>query len=98
MTKWNECDIRVARKRDEHANCREHITRLHRELLQQSRIRLLALVEQWRKEAALIDSFHATMALGYKVCADQLAALLPPVGRPDFVGASHGVLDEDGKN
>lgn len=35
-----------------------------------------ALIDQWRAEAARINSFHATMGTGYHVCADQLAALL----------------------
>ena len=38
--------------------------------------RIAQLPEQWRGEGARIDTFHATMGTGYKVCADQLAAAL----------------------
>ena len=37
---------------------------------------LLALIEQWRREGAFIDGFHATMGTGYTVCADGLEAVL----------------------
>jgi hypothetical protein len=37
---------------------------------------LWSLVKQWRREAAQIDSFHATMGTGYKVCANQLEDVL----------------------
>jgi len=42
------------------------------------------LIEEWRQEAAIKDSFHATMGIGWKVCADELEArladLLPSEG------------------
>lgn len=37
---------------------------------------LRGLAAQWRAEAAVTDSFHATMGVGWKVCADQLIASL----------------------
>lgn len=37
---------------------------------------LRALVEKWRAEGARKDSFHATMGIGWKACADELAAYL----------------------
>jgi hypothetical protein len=37
---------------------------------------LAALVAQWRENGAHIDAVHATMGVGYKACADQLAAVL----------------------
>ncbi len=37
---------------------------------------LKQLVETWRQEGARIDTFHATMGSGYKVCADELDAAL----------------------
>lgn len=44
---------------------------------------LKGLIETWLKEAARKDSFHATMGMGWKACAADLAALLdaaePPV-------------------
>ena len=37
---------------------------------------LRALVVKWRQEAAIKDSFHATMGIGWKACADEVEALL----------------------
>lgn len=37
---------------------------------------LIALVEKWRAKGAEIDTFHATMGIGFKACADELAAAL----------------------
>ena len=37
---------------------------------------LHSLVERWRQKGAQIDSFHATMGIGYKVCANELEAAL----------------------
>lgn len=34
------------------------------------------LVQRWRDEAARKDSFHATMGIGWKVCAKELEAAL----------------------
>lgn len=45
---------------------------------------LKALVEHWREKAAQVDGFHATMAIGWKVCANELSQLLdPPVVQED---------------
>jgi hypothetical protein len=37
---------------------------------------LEALIAKWRNEAAAKDSFHATMGVGWKACANDLEALL----------------------
>lgn len=37
---------------------------------------LRALIARWRNEAAMKDSFHATMGIGWKACADDLEKLL----------------------
>ena len=37
---------------------------------------LRSLVEHWRARAAVTDTFHATMGIGWKVCATELEALL----------------------
>ncbi len=37
---------------------------------------LRALSAKWRGQAAIIDSFHATMGSGWKACADDLDAVL----------------------
>ncbi len=37
---------------------------------------LKALVEQWRAKEAVINSWHATMGNGWRVCADELSALI----------------------
>lgn len=34
------------------------------------------IIGQWRTKAALMDATHATMGIGWKSCADDLAALL----------------------
>lgn len=39
-------------------------------------VRPETLVERWRAEAARIDRVHATMGIGYHVCADELEAAL----------------------
>ena len=36
---------------------------------------IAALIQRWRNEASVKDSFHATMGVGWKVCADELEAL-----------------------
>ncbi len=38
------------------------------------------LIEKWRYQGAMIDTFHATMGVGYKVCADELEAILKSSG------------------
>jgi rRNA maturation protein Nop10 len=40
------------------------------------RERLTELVTQWKARGASIDTFHATMGIGYKACAEDLSALL----------------------
>jgi hypothetical protein len=40
------------------------------------RERLSNLVAQWKARGASIDTFHATMGIGYKACAEDLSALL----------------------
>jgi len=35
-----------------------------------------ALVETWRAEGSRLDSAHATMGIGWRVCADELEAAL----------------------
>jgi len=40
------------------------------------------LVERWRAEAALVDSFHATMGSGWKACAAEVADLLAVPDHP----------------
>jgi hypothetical protein len=57
----------------------------------QDRAALEALVAKWRNEGAVKDTFHATMGIGWKVCADDLeAALAAPagasVGEPQLTG------------
>lgn len=37
------------------------------------------LIGKWTAQAAHKDSFHATMGVGWKACARDLQALLPPV-------------------
>ena len=37
---------------------------------------LEALIAKWRAEGARCDSFHATMGIGFKKCADELDAAL----------------------
>lgn len=37
---------------------------------------LKELIATWRARGASIDTFHATMGSGYKVCADELEAAL----------------------
>ena len=44
--------------------------------LAQQRERLQALAAKWQAEGAQLDTFHATMGVGYQVCGEQLAALL----------------------
>jgi hypothetical protein len=49
----------------------------------QLRVEALALVEKWRAQGAIYDSHHATMGIGYKACADDLASLLTrPIAPP----------------
>ena len=48
---------------------------------------LRALVAQWREKAALTEMFHASMGLGWGICADDLEAVIaslpaPPPARP----------------
>ena len=38
--------------------------------------KLAAMVGRWKAEGARIDTFHATMAIGFKTCASELDALL----------------------
>lgn len=35
---------------------------------------LTARIKRWREKAAEVDTFHATMAVGWKTCADELEA------------------------
>ena len=51
------------------------------------RLALQRLISQWREKAAVTDSFHATMGIGWKVCADELEALL---GRAETTQCPHG--------
>lgn len=51
--------------------------------VQTSGVTLLALISRWRREAAQIDSFHATMGTGYKVCANQLEEVLKGLSHED---------------
>jgi hypothetical protein len=51
-----------------------------------TRARLQELVEEWRREAARLDSVHATMGIGYKVCAHALAACLAAEGEAEPQG------------
>ena len=43
---------------------------------------LRGLITSWRNEAAVKDSFHATMGVGWKACAAELDACLAPLVLP----------------
>ena len=50
---------------------------------------LRALIVKWRANGARIDGFHATMGIGWKVCADELAAALHEHGRSYYDAPSN---------
>jgi hypothetical protein len=55
---------------------------------------LRALVAKWRARKAVIDSHHATMGIGWEVCADELEALLELESRL-VEGSGNPSPDED---
>lgn len=78
--------------RDEANSIRRNYLRETKELaervdtLEASYIQLVSALREkvtaWRMKAAQVDTFHATMATGWKVCADDLDQLLAPSSAP----------------
>jgi hypothetical protein len=57
-----------------------------------------ALIDKWQREGAIKDTFHATMGIGWKVCAEELSAVLasvPPPPQDDEFIARVGKLKDD---
>lgn len=53
---------------------------------------LEGLIAKWREEGARIDTFHATMGTGWKVCADNLRlTLLDSTVSPSLEGRWHPI-------
>lgn len=61
--------------------------------------RLTELATKWRAEGARVDTFHATMGIGYKVCAEALEAelaaapLVSPPGPTHFMDGGKPVCE-----
>lgn len=42
------------------------------------------LIQQWREKGASCDTFHATMGVGWKTCADELEACLSAPAEAEY--------------